>query len=133
MAKSYKIIGFCKGAQRSMIWNRKMIFIVHQVLCRCVNYYTLQPTGYRKLVFIGKLSTGLKRFHKKYRRIHVLSFIGGAPSERNLEIFAAIVKLVMLFYAILDFSHLTHNPTLLASRDGLQTDNIEKMVNMSKI
>ena len=85
-----------------------LVFLVHQVLCRCVNYYTLQPTGYRKLVFIGKLSSGLKRF-------------------------AAIVKLVMLFYAILDFSHLPHNPTLLASRDGLQTDNIEKMVNMSKI
>ena len=83
--------------------------------------------------YTGQLSTGLKRFRRKYRRSHISGFIYRVVAERNLEISAAIVKLVMLFYAILDFSHLTHNPTLLASRDGLQTDNIEKMVNMSKI
>ena len=88
---------------------------------------------HRKFVLIGQLSTALKRFHREYRRSHVVSFIGGATAEKNLEIFAAIIKLVMLFYASLDFTHFTHSPTLLASRDSLRTDTIEKMVNPSKI
>ena len=82
---------------------------------------------------IWNQSNGLERFHSKYRRIHVVKFISGAPAERNLEILAAIVKLVVLFYAIVAFARFTHNPSLLASRDYLQTDMIEKMVNMSKI
>ena len=85
-----------------------------------------------KFVWIGRLSTVPKRFHRKYRRCHVVSFIGGSLAERNLEMFAAIVKLVVLFYAILAFVHFAHNPTLLASRDGLQTDVMEKMIKRSK-
>ena len=39
----------------------------------------------------------------------------------------------MLFDAIFDFSHFTHDPTLLDSQNYLQTYTIEKMVNQYEI
>ena len=62
-----------------------------------------------KIVLICQLVTGLKTFHKKYTRRNVFIFISGETMERTLEIFAASLKLVMLFDAILDFAYFTHN------------------------
>ena len=82
---------------------------------------------------VGQLIICLKRFHWKYRISHVLSFIGGALAKINLEMFAAILKLAILFYIIIDFTHFTHSLTLMASRDGFQTDMIENIVNAYKV
>ena len=103
---------------------------MHQGFYRHVNDDTLQPDRALQIILIVKLITGLQMFHRKYIKSHVFRFISGAPVERNLEIFAAIVKLTMLFYAIIVFAHFTRNPTLLASRDGFQTYMIESMVNI---
>ena len=46
--------------------------------------------------------------------------------------FTAIVKLVILFNVILNFFHFTHNSAVLASRDGLHTDTIDKMADHLK-
>ena len=108
MAKNDNIAGFCKGARHSTRRNRKTIFNLHQFFCPCVNDQRYEFT------WMGLLSTGLNRFHQKHRRSHVVRFIVRALAERNLEMFAAIVKLGMLFYTILAFAHFTHNPTLLA-------------------
>ena len=46
--------------------------------------------------------------------------------------FTAIVKIVILFNVILNFFHFTHNPAVLASRDGLHTETIDKMADHLK-
>ena len=78
------------------------------------------------------MRTGLKSFYQKYRRIYVIIFNDVAPSERNLEIFTATVKLFVFFYLIIVSSYFTHNPILLASWDCFQIDMIEKRLNASK-
>ena len=89
--------------------------------------------GHYNFFLIGRLIICLKRFHCKYRRSHALRFIGGALAKLNLEMFAAILKLAILFYVILDFTYFTHSPTLMDSRDGFQTDMIENIVNAYKV
>ena len=86
---------------------------------------------HNKFIWTDWFRTGLKRFHQKYIISNVVSFIGGALSERNLEIFAAIVEIVILFDAILVFGHFKLRQTFLNSRDGLKTYMINKRVNTS--
>ena len=62
---------------------------------------------YYKFFLIDQFITVLKTSHQKYTRIHVVNFLGGAPPERNLEMFSAIVKIIMLFDEIITFAHFT--------------------------
>ena len=82
---------------------------------------------------MGQLMTGLNILHNKYSIIHIVGFVGRALARRKLEMFAAILKLAILFYIIIDFTHFTHSLTLMASRDGFQTDMIENIVNAYKV
>ena len=75
------------------------------------------------------MSNDLNSFHLNERISHIVIFIGESPEEINLEMFASIVKTVMLIYAILDFFRFIHNLTMLDSIYGLHKDTIEKMVN----
>ena len=89
--------GFYQLFWRSTILNQKIIFNVHQfyaVVSIMIDYNQLD---YCDFFWISWLSTGLKSFHRKYSRSYVVSFICGSLAEINMEIFAAIVKLVMLF------------------------------------
>ena len=101
--------------------NRKILFNMHQIFCLSVNGDSLQLTGEYRLVWMGWLRNVLNRFHNKYRSRNVVRFISGSLEEINLEIFVAIVKLIMLFYAIIVFFNFTNNLNLLASMDGLKT------------
>ena len=115
------------------IENWKILFNMHQIFCCHIIYDILQPTGALDLVLIGQFITDLEMFHHKYIKSCVFRFIGEAPVQRKLEIFAAIVKLVILFDAILDFTHFKHNPTLMVSRYGLYADTINTILSPSII
>ena len=73
-----------------------------------------QPDHY-KFAYMGQFSTGLKRLNWKYRRIHVIRFIGGVLAERNFDMIAYILKIVMLFDANSCFSPFHKQPNFVGS------------------